>query len=66
MADINLTITIPDAYVARFSNVVDFIWEGRTTESKVNWTKQKIIEDLKTKVLRAERHLSSIEEIDIT
>jgi hypothetical protein len=65
MADINITITIPDTYVSRFSNVIDYIWAGRTTETKIEWVKKSIIKELKQKVLRIERQLQSIEEIEL-
>lgn len=70
MADINLTITIPDAYVSRFSDVVDWIWAGRNlidpVPTKQQWVKYQIIQDLKRKVLIAEKEIQGISEIEIT
>jgi len=43
MADININLTIPDAFVSRFSTVVDLIWNRRTTETKVEMDEKKCL-----------------------
>jgi len=65
MADIIITLTIPNGFASRFAAVVDLIWNGRTTETKVEWVKQMLKAELKQRVLIAERENAGITEIDI-
>lgn len=69
MADITISITIPDAYVTRLSNTIDLIWPGRTTQNPVptkpEWLKHHIVQNVKQQVLRAEKDAQAITEIEI-
>ena len=69
MADVAITITIPDAYVTRLTNTVDLIWTGRTEQNPVPtkqaWLKHHIIQNIKQQVLKAEKEAQEITEIEI-
>jgi len=70
MADINITFTIPDAYVDRLSNVIDVMWPGRELQepipTKIQWFRFHIISNVKQQVLVAEKNNANIQEIEIT
>ena len=69
MADININIVIPDAYVERLSNIIDLVWAGRENQnpipSNIQWLKYHIIKNLKQQILKAEKEAAEITEIEI-